>query len=92
MKKLALLLTILVLFSAFTVVVQAQTGSGYDLTWWTIDNGGSQNSASGGYSLSTTIAQPDPGKARGGNYELSGGFWSGAPPVGYRNYLPTIVR
>jgi hypothetical protein len=92
MKKLLVFLVLLVLLVMATVVVNAQTGSGYALTWWTIDSGGDQNIGAGGYSLSGTVGQPDPGKAAGGGYELSGGYWSGAPQVSYQNFLPTIVR
>ena len=92
MKKLTLLLIVLVLIATATVTVYAQIGSGYNLTWWTIDGGGNQNTVGGGYALSGTLGQPDAGKASGGNYELVGGFWNGAPPTGYRNFLPAIVR
>ena len=92
MKKLALLLLVMGLLAAVTVAVYAQAGSGYNLSWWTVDGGGGQNAGGGGYALSGTIGQPDSGKASGGNYELTDGFWSGAPPLGYKNYLPTIVR
>lgn len=92
MKKTATFFIVLVLLVLATVAVNAQTGSGYNLTWWTIDGGGSQNISAGSYTLSGTIGQPESGTAKGGGYELSGGYWSGAPPLGYRNYLPTIVR
>jgi hypothetical protein len=93
MKKLTILLVLMALLALLTVTVYAQTGSGYALTWWTIDGGGSQNiGGAGGYALSGTIGQPDPGVASGGSYEIMGGYWGGAPPVGYNNYLPTIVR
>jgi hypothetical protein len=93
MKKLLVFLVLLVMLVMATVVVNAQTGSSYALTWWTIDGGGSQNIGAGGYELSGTVGQPDPGKAIGGaGYELSGGYWSGATQVSYQNFLPTIVR
>ena len=92
MKKSLVFLILVLLLVMATVVVNAQTGSGYGLTWWTIDSGGSQNIGAGGYTLSGTVGQPDAGKSSGGNYELVGGFWSGAPSQGYKNYLPTIVR
>ncbi len=92
MKKLGFFLLVFTLLIAVTLTAYAQIGNGYAITWWTIDNGGSQNIGAGGYALSGTIGQPDAGKAGGGNYELVGGFWGGAPPQVYRNYLPTIVR
>lgn len=69
----------------------AQSGGGYDLTWWTADGGGQTFSAGGGYSLGGTIGQPDAGLLAGSGYHLSGGFWSGAAAV-YDIYLPIVVR
>jgi hypothetical protein len=92
MKKIAILFVVVGLLALVFVGAYAQTGNGYTLTWWTIDGGGSQNTGASGYALSGTLGQPDVGKATGGGYELIGGYWSGAPPLGSRNYLPTIVR
>ncbi len=84
--------------------VRAHTGggastilsTGYDLTWYTIDNGGDMFSAGGGYSLGGTIGQPDAGAWSGGEYTLVGGFWEGfgsAPtPTWYHIYLPVVLR
>ncbi len=48
----------------------------YSLDWSTIDGGGG-TSTGGVYSVSGTIGQPDAGPAMtGGNYSLTGGFWS----------------
>ena len=72
----------------------AQTGSDYDLSWWTVDGGGTIGSSGGGYLLSGTAGQPDAGVLEGGGYVLGGGFWRGgavAPP-GYRIYLPLAMR
>ena len=79
-----------------TTAAGAQTGSGYDLTWHSVDNGGAMYSTGGSapnnYDLGSTIGQPDAGAMSGGSgadaYTLSGGFW--APPV-FRALLP-IVR
>jgi len=73
--------------------VWAQSGSGYDLTWWTADGGG--GTVSGGtYELSGTIGQPDTGVLSGGGYTLAGGFWSGVAPAppGHKLYLPLIMK
>jgi hypothetical protein len=51
-----------------------QAGSGYDLTWSTIDGGGMMFSTGGGYSLGGTIGQPDAGVMNNGGYSLTGGF------------------
>lgn len=58
--------------------VIAQNGGGYDLSWSTVDGGGSQSSG-GSYVLTGTIGQPDAGYHSGGNYELLGGFWVDGP-------------
>lgn len=67
----------------------AQSGGGYDLTWNSIDGGGS-TSAGGTYSLSGTIGQPDAGTMSGGAYALNGGFWQDF--LGNKLNLPLIVR
>lgn len=80
---------------------QAQTGvttgasPSYDLTWWTIDGGGSTSVGGNGYTLCSTIAQPDAGLLAGGHYSLNGGFWYAidkAEPEEITVYLPVIVR
>jgi len=71
---------------------QAQSGSGYDLTWNTIDNGGG-TSSNGGYTLDGTIGQPDAGAPMSnGDYVLNGGFWSGISIAQYHIYLPIVLR
>ena len=73
------------LLSALTVA----TAQNYSIDWFTID-GGSGTSAGGPYSLSGTVGQPDANQQpmTGGNFSLSGGFWSliavqtlNAPPL-----------
>jgi hypothetical protein len=55
--------------------VRAQTN--YAIDWYTIDGGGG-TSTGGVYSVSGTIGQPDASSQpmTGGNYSLTGGFWS----------------
>jgi len=54
----------------------------YSLDWFTIDGGGG-TSTGGVYLVSGTIGQPDAGgPMTGGNYSLTGGFWT----------LPTAVQ
>jgi len=67
-----------------------QAGSGYDLTWSTIDGGGSM-SIGGGYALNGAIGQPDAGVSSGRGYTLLGGFWGGAA-VQYNIYLPVVIK
>ena len=81
----AILLSCLVVAMVLGGVALAQTGGGYDLSWWTVDGGGGTLSG-GGYLLEGTIGQPDAGQAlTGGGYTLIGGFWQrgggAAPPI-----------
>jgi len=83
-----LVITILMILSAGTV--SAQSGGGYDLTWWTVDSGGVALSG-GSYTLAGSAGQPDSSMApTGGAYQLTGGFWSDA--AAYKVYLPSILR
>ena len=69
----------------------AQSGGGYDLSWWTVDGGGTAPIEGSGYALGGTIGQPDAAVWSGGDYVLAGGFWGGAL-VEYHIYLPLVVR
>ena len=83
-------LAVALLLAGLLGIAQAQTGSGYDLTWHTIDGGGTFSASGGVYTLAGTIGQSDAGVLGGGPYTLSGGFWQ----VDYlrRIYLPLINR
>jgi hypothetical protein len=64
-----------------TGIVLAQTGDGYDLTWWSVDGGGGSASG-GGYSLAGTVGQADAAlPLTGGDYTLHSGFWAGGAVV-----------
>jgi hypothetical protein len=65
---------------------------GYDLSSWTVDGGGWTSSSGGSYTLGGTIGQSDAGLLFGGDYTLTGGFWSGAMPTITHLYLPVVVR
>ena len=81
-------LMVLITFAA----VHAQTGSGYDLTWNTIDNGGGTSNTSG-YTLDGAIGQPEASAPiSSGGYTLMSGFWAGVSIAQYRLYLPIILR
>jgi hypothetical protein len=61
-------------------LVQAQSGSPFDLTWNTIDGGGPGApgfSSGGAFELGGTIGQPDASVTvrTGADFELAGGFW-----------------
>jgi hypothetical protein len=61
------------LCTAIPAALPAQT---YSIDWYTIDGGGG-TSTGGVYSVSGTIGQPDAGgPMTGGNFTLSGGFWT----------------
>jgi len=66
----------------------AQTGGDWDLSWNTIDGGGT-TSAGGDYSLSGTAGQPDAGVHEGTDYTMEGGFWNAAPPEETETPTPT---
>ncbi len=71
-------------------------GTGYDLTWHTVDGGGGRLTG-GNYTLVGTAGQPEPGPAlTGGDYTLYNGFWPGAgaapSPAKKYIYLPLVLR
>ena len=80
-NTIAIVITLLVLAASS----RAQT---YSINWYKIAGGGG-TSSNGQYSVSGTIGQHDAGgPMTGGNYSLTGGFWSlfavqspGAPPL-----------
>ena len=64
---------------ACTAAVWADT---YDLSWFTVDDGGATFSTGSGWELGGTIGQPDANvvSMTGGTFELVGGFWVAASP------------
>jgi uncharacterized repeat protein (TIGR01451 family) len=51
----------------------------YQISWWTVDGGGTTSASGGTYTLSGTVGQPDAGVLSGGGpYSIAGGFWGGA--------------
>ena len=89
---LALFALLLLLLAALpSAVARAQSGSGYDLTWYTVDGGGYTWSIGDGYRLGGTVGQADAGLLSGEGYILVGGFWGGAT-IEYRVYLPLVLR
>jgi len=92
----ALSLAVGLLMSLLMVsVALAQSGGGYDLTWWTADGGGGTASG-GGYALHGTAGQPDAGPSlAGGGYTLTGGFWAGRSAggtPGHKMYFPVVSK
>jgi hypothetical protein len=90
-RAIGLLIPILLLAMIVSTAL-AQVGSGYDLSWSTIDGGGGASSG-GGYTLNGTIGQADAGQSIGsGGYTLSGGFWFSRTQRQYQVYLPLVLR
>jgi hypothetical protein len=84
---------VLVALALLSTAALAPSGSGYDLSWHTVDGGGCTVSRGGGYLLGATIGQPDAGLLSGGGYTLGGGFWAGgAGETTFRLYLPLTLR
>ena len=84
---------LLVVLACLLVVcaVLAAPGDGYDLSWWTVDGGGTTFNTGGVYALGGTASQPDAGVLGDGDYTLTGGFWGGAM-LRYSVYLPLVAR
>jgi hypothetical protein len=71
MKKLLLFFCFLISAFSFRLL-----GQSYSINWYKISGGGG-TSSNGQYVVSGTIGQPDAGGAMvGGQYSLTGGFWS----------------
>ena len=97
--KVLLALVVLFLLASMALpqaqdVASAQSGDGYDLSWWTVDGGGGTTSESGsGYTLIGTAGQPDASALTDGSYTLVGGFWQGgAAAEEYKTYLPLLLK
>ena len=72
-RRLALPLGFCLMLSAFCF---SAAGQSYSIDWYKIAGGGG-TSTGGVYAVSGTIGQPDAsGVMTGGNYSLTGGFWS----------------
>ncbi len=89
-RRAGLILVVLVVVLLPALVLVAQAGSDYDLSWNTVDGGGGTSSGDP-YTVSGTVGQADAGTMSGGNYALVGGFW-GATNIEYSLYLPVVVR
>ena len=96
----ALLLAGVGLLLALSRPSGARSRQSLDLSWWTVDGGGStfveggMRSASGALSLSGTAGQPDAGQMGGGACELESGFLPGGQTFRQPRflYLPAILR
>jgi len=61
--------------AVFTSPAAAQ----YEVTWYTIDNGGTTNASGGGYAAGGATGQHDAGAMIGNGYAVTGGFWVFSP-------------
>ncbi len=68
----------------------AQSGGANDLTWNTVDTGGTTFSTGGAFAVSGTIGQPDAVSSSGGNYVVIGGFWAGVDEPEGSLAIPTL--
>lgn len=64
-----------ILAIALLTCVSMAAGQQFDLSWHTIDGGGTMRSTGGPFELSGTIGQPDAAVMQGGAFLLTGGFW-----------------
>jgi len=76
MRKWLLAVTVFATAMLFAAAARAQSGGGYDLSWWTIDGGGVTFATGGAFNLGGTVGQPDASsELAGGTFRLTGGFW-----------------
>jgi len=90
-KRWVILFCLLLLLALSVAPVLAETTTIYDLSWWTVDNGGTIGLTSGSYTLSGTAGQPDTGTLSAGDYDLTGGFWA-VLAAHLQNFLPLIKK
>ncbi|GIV14142.1 MAG: hypothetical protein KatS3mg021_2424 [Fimbriimonadales bacterium] len=64
-----------VILTTLMGVACAQSGGGYDLSWWTIDGGGVTFATGGTFNLGGTVGQPDASNAlTGRHFQPHGGL------------------
>ena len=82
-----------VLLAFLTWTSSALATDGYEINWWTIDNGGSIHGGGGQYTLQGTFGQPDAATLSRDGYRLTGGFWGPAAAApDYQIYLPLALK
>jgi hypothetical protein len=60
---------------AMVALVSVAIAQDFELSRWTVDDGGGMFTTGGEFELSGTVGQPDAGTMTGGVFELNGGFW-----------------
>ena len=102
-QKFILIITTLAVLSLILLLngaLSAQSGGGYDLSWFNLNGSGESFSMGGDYILGVTIGQSGAGNVTGGDYQVEGGFWH-CFPLAFPNcptngsqsniYLPIIT-
>ncbi len=93
MRRLALILTFLVVLALTGSLALARSGD-LAIPWFTVSSGGASDGAS--YALRGTSGQAAAGRMSGGEFAVSGGYWSGLSPPqpegGAQIYLPLVVK
>lgn len=72
-----------------SLAAPAAPAAGYQIGWWTVDNGGGL-SQGGVYVLQGTAGQAEPGVLTGSVYRLTGGYWSSVPT--YQAFFPLLSK
>ena len=81
MKRAITIGVLLLAMLALSWTALAQTGGGFDLSWFSVDGGGG-TSGGGDFTLDGTIGQPDAGnELKGGAFAVTGGFQAGAAGI-----------
>ncbi len=63
---------------AAAVSFAGPSGGDFEITWYTMDAGGTTSTTGGDFELAGTIGQPDASQEMtGGSFSLTGGFWAG---------------
>ena len=85
------LILLLLTLALLTIPISfAQMGGEYDLTWSTINSGGT--STGGEYILTGVMGQADAGILSGGEYSLNGGFIIEVGGTPSKIYLPIVLK
>jgi hypothetical protein len=84
------------LLAAGMGMLSGASAQNYSIDWYSIDGGGGTSSG-GPYTIAGSIGQPDAGVMAGGNYSLTGGFWSiisaiQTPGAPYLSIFPTSTN
>ncbi len=82
-------LCVLISLALLGLLLPRLSSAAYDLSWQTVDGGGSQSTSSP-YTLTGAVGQPDAGAMSGGNYALHGGFWVMAAHINVKQGATTL--